>query len=144
VTTATKRRILNAALAIFATWPLAQIYLALSHHVDPWKLCGWGMYATPRMLVSARLGVERAGSISPYDFRQAPAAVQAAFADYVNATAVLGDLASTAAVEAALFAHDPAADRLIISVERTRLDRRTATMAMDTETRTAARPASRP
>jgi hypothetical protein len=43
-----KRRVLYAGLLLFTLWPLAHMYLATHFQVSPWKLAGWGMYATPR------------------------------------------------------------------------------------------------
>jgi hypothetical protein len=44
-----KLRLVHAALAAFTIWPLIQLVLVARFDVSPWKLCGWGMYSTPRL-----------------------------------------------------------------------------------------------
>jgi hypothetical protein len=43
-----KVAIVHAGLLLLTLWPLAQIGLSLRWDVSPWKLAGFGMYATPR------------------------------------------------------------------------------------------------
>lgn len=43
-----KARGVHAALVLLTLWPLAQLGLVARFDVSPWKLAGWGMYATPR------------------------------------------------------------------------------------------------
>ncbi len=50
-----KKRIVYLTLLALTLWPLAHIGLAMQYGLSPWKLCGWGMYATPRL---GTLGME--------------------------------------------------------------------------------------
>jgi len=50
-----KKRIVYLALLMLTVWPLAHIGLAMQYGLSPWKLAGWGMYATPRL---GTLGME--------------------------------------------------------------------------------------
>jgi hypothetical protein len=43
-----KRLVVHGALALLTLWPLVQMGLVARFEVSPWKLAGWGMYATPR------------------------------------------------------------------------------------------------
>jgi hypothetical protein len=43
-----KTRVVHGALVALAVWPAMQICLVQRWDVSPWKLAGWGMYATPR------------------------------------------------------------------------------------------------
>jgi hypothetical protein len=43
-----KRRLVYGALVFLTIWPLAHMVLAYAYGLSSWKLCGWGMYATPR------------------------------------------------------------------------------------------------
>ena len=48
MTVAGKQRVVHAAILAFALWPCVQLALVARWDVSPWKLAGWGMYATPR------------------------------------------------------------------------------------------------
>jgi hypothetical protein len=56
----TKARVLSVALALLTLWPAVHIFLAVRHGLSPWKLAGWGMYASPRF---GPLGLEISGRI---------------------------------------------------------------------------------
>jgi hypothetical protein len=43
-----RRRLVVALLVLLTVWPVVHLWLAFRFQVSPWKLCGWGMYATPR------------------------------------------------------------------------------------------------
>lgn len=43
-----KRRLVHGLLVFLTVWPLAHMVLAHRYGLSSWKLCGWGMYATPR------------------------------------------------------------------------------------------------
>lgn len=43
-----KRRIVHGALVFLTIWPLMHMTLSARYGLSSWKLCGWGMYATPR------------------------------------------------------------------------------------------------
>lgn len=49
MTLARKQQVLTAGLIGFTLWPLAQMELVHRFGISPWKLAGWGMYATPRI-----------------------------------------------------------------------------------------------
>jgi hypothetical protein len=49
LTLARKQQILTAGLVGFTLWPLAQMELVRRFGISPWKVAGWGMYATPRI-----------------------------------------------------------------------------------------------
>ena len=48
VPTRAKQRLAVGILAALVTWPGIHFALYRIHGIDPWKLCGWAMYARPR------------------------------------------------------------------------------------------------
>jgi hypothetical protein len=65
---ARKSRIVSVALLAVALWPVVQMVLVRRYDVSPWKLAGWGMYATPRF---GMVGMEVYGrSSSSGDWQQ--------------------------------------------------------------------------
>ena len=46
------------ALTLLTLWPAVHVFLAVRYDLSPWKLAGWGMYASPRF---GPLGVEISG-----------------------------------------------------------------------------------
>ena len=42
-----KRNMVGLILALMALWPAVHFGLYRAYHIDPWKLCGWAMYARP-------------------------------------------------------------------------------------------------
>jgi len=56
-----KSRIVHLGLALVAVWPLVHMTLVRRFDVSPWKLAGWGMYATPRFDL---LGMEIYGHVA--------------------------------------------------------------------------------
>src|SRR5262249_39698209 len=45
---AAKTKMVVAGLAALTLWPLMQLAICARWDASPWKLAGWGMYATPR------------------------------------------------------------------------------------------------
>jgi hypothetical protein len=60
----TKATIVYLTLIALSVWPLCHIALVRHYGLSPWKLAGWGMYATPRF---DGVGMEIFGRIRPTD-----------------------------------------------------------------------------
>jgi hypothetical protein len=123
LTIARKTRLLVAGVGLVTLWPLVHLGLCARYDVSPWKLAGWGMYATPR---PRTLGMEvhgRPGDAAPFAQLTAPApALQRAGADFLERWRGLGRLARRDGVAAAVFAAQPAWTELRIEVYRSHLD----------------------
>lgn len=48
MSTKAKRNLALAALVGLALWPAIHFGLYRAYAIEPWKLCGWAMYARPR------------------------------------------------------------------------------------------------
>jgi hypothetical protein len=71
---ALKGKILAVALCALTAWPAVHIYLVKRFDLSPWKLGGWGMYASPRF---GMLGMEvygRTGADAEWTKLTAPSA----------------------------------------------------------------------
>ena len=44
-----KRVITGMGLTLFTLWPLLHRVLVVQYEVNPWKLCGWAMYTSPKV-----------------------------------------------------------------------------------------------
>ena len=93
MTFALKKRVVTTALIGFSLWPLAQIELVHRFAISPWKLCGWGMYATPRISPSIAILVQQ-GDEAPAPMRVVPPDLRAASEDFQFRRLWLGDLAA--------------------------------------------------
>jgi len=119
-----KSRIVHLGLALVAVWPLVHMTLVRRFDVSPWKLAGWGMYATPRFDL---LGMEIYGHVAATgDAEQltTPSGPERdAGATYLERYRWLRALADDRDLtDVVLMAH-PAWDRVTIVVFRPELDR---------------------
>lgn len=126
----TKRRAVTALLAAIALWPLVQLALVARYDVSPWKLAGWGMYATPRfdfvgMEVYGRTpggGEEQLTAPSPAVRQQATA--------FLESYRWLRHLTPRDGLTGAVLAENPGWDEVRLVVFRPSLDRRTGMVVM--------------
>jgi hypothetical protein len=92
LTLARKKQLLAAGLIGFTLWPLAQMELVRRFGISPWKLCGWGMYATPRISPAIAILVQE-GDEAPAPMRVVPPDLRVACEDFQPERLWLGDLA---------------------------------------------------
>lgn len=130
----TKRRIVHTGLLVFALWPAVQIALVQVFEVNPWKLMGWGMYATPQMPPELRLACDGPGGPGACPWPVLPPELEAAQLEFLRRRLGLGRLARPDQLAAALFAHDPALEGLSIEVVQPVLNVRTARIEERTTT----------
>lgn len=73
MTTRAKRRLAVAALVVLGVWPAIHFGLYRQYAIEPWKLCGWAMYARPRSTQQVALMELHDGHLRPIHQISAPA-----------------------------------------------------------------------
>ncbi|MCW5889979.1 MAG: hypothetical protein KIT14_05445 [bacterium] len=120
-----KTRVVHAALALLSLWPLAQMGLVARWDVSPWKLAGWGMYATPRFDM---VGMEVYGRLPDGGEQQltdAAPALRAQATAFLESYRWLRDLAPHARFARAVLAANPQWTAVRLVLFRPTLDART-------------------
>ena len=123
-----KRRAVAALLAFAALWPFAQRALVARYGIDPWKLAGFAMYATPSMPVLVALFVPEGGRLALVDETSLDPALRARLDRFRAERLALGRLREPEDLARAFLAARPAATGVVVSVQRTDLDPATARM----------------
>jgi hypothetical protein len=121
-----KRNAVLALLACAGLWPLGHRVLVARAGVDPWKLAGFAMYATPSLPVLVAIFVPRDGRLVLVDEATLPAAARERLDRFRAERLALGRLREPEDVARALLAARPDAGGVMIVVQRTDLDPRTA------------------
>ena len=117
----TKRRLVLAFLVCIATWPLAHRFLVARFEIDPWRLCGWAMYCTPKLQVEVAVVPERAGRPIELDL---PPSLREEANRFAGRRAVLGRFVNP--VLLARHALDRLeADSVVVTIQHDRLDPQT-------------------
>ena len=101
-----KKAVLAAGLVAFTLWPLAQMELVRRFGISPWKLCGWGMYATPRIAPAIAILVQH-GDEAPAPMRVVPADIREACEEFQPRRLWLGDLATPDEIGEMVLASNP-------------------------------------
>jgi hypothetical protein len=86
-----KKQVLAAGLIGFTLWPLAQMELVRCFGICPWKLGGWGMYATPRISPGISILVQR-GDEAPAPMAVVPPGVRVSCENFQTRRLWLRDL----------------------------------------------------
>jgi hypothetical protein len=132
-----KRNAVAALLAFVAIWPIAHRALVARYEIDPWKLGGFAMYATPTLPVL--LGVlvegegEGAGRLVPLDESSLPLAARARLDRFRVERVALGRLREPRDAARAILAARPDLHGLVVLVQRTTLDPRSARTVASTQ-----------
>jgi hypothetical protein len=121
-----KRNTVAALLAFTALWPLAQRGLVARFQVDPWKLGGFAMYATPTLPVLVAAFGGRTGGFVLLDESTLPADVRARLDRFRVERVALGRLREPRDSARAILAARPDLHGVVLVVQRTTLDPRTA------------------
>ena len=129
-----KVRLLAIGFLVVSVWPLAQVALVQTFGGNPWKLFGWGMYATPQPVTSVQLFKIREGELIWFDTAGFPAELQREIRDYEIARRDLGQLLSPARLAARMMDTLPHLEEIIIRVNTKRLDRASARIATESKT----------
>jgi len=128
-----KRNAVLALLAFAALWPLAQRGLVARFGVDPWKLAGFALYATPSLPLLVALFVPEQGRLVLVDEASLPEPVRARLERFRVERRALGRLREPEDVARALLDARPDASGVMIAVQRTDLDPRSARTASGKE-----------
>jgi hypothetical protein len=128
-----KRNAIAVLLGFVALWPLAHRGLVARLGIDPWKLSGFAMYATPSLPVLVSLVVpERAGP-APLDEAALPAWVKAELDRFRVERLALGRLREPAAEARALLVARQNLSSLAVLVQKSTLDADTGRITTSTE-----------
>lgn len=119
-----KKQVLAAGLIGFSLWPLAQMELVRRFGISPWKLAGWGMYATPRITPGIAIYVQRANE-APAPMRVVPPEVSVACETFALKRLWLHDLAPPDAIGQLVLASSPDYHRATILILEPMLDTET-------------------
>jgi hypothetical protein len=121
-----RRNAVVALLAVAALWPLAHRVLVARFAIDPWKLGGFAMYATPTLPVLVAVFAPQAGRLALLDESTLPAGVRARLDRFRVERVALGRLREPRDAARAILAARPDLHGVVLVVQRTTLDPRTA------------------
>ncbi len=128
-----KRTAIVALLAAVALWPLAHRALVARYGIDPWKLGGFAMYATPNLpVLVAAVGTIASGGTIMIDEATLPVWVRRDLDRFRVERAALGTLRDPEDVGRMLLAARPDVASVGILIQRTTLDPATATIRVAT------------
>ncbi len=121
-----KRRVLLTALAALVAWPIAHPFVVEALDLDPWRFCGFAMYATPstyQRVYLIELRGDREVHLHPSWFSDdAKDRIQ----EYKRQRSVLGELLPPHEVAELVFAERPEIEGLKIVVQRDAISARTS------------------
>jgi hypothetical protein len=123
-----RTRAIVAVVALIVFWPLVQRVLVATHDVNPWRLAGFAMYATPTPPVLVVAFEPRGEGGIPIDHRGLSASTQQAFGRFEQERHALGDFRRPDEVAAAVLRARPELSEVVILVQRMVLDPGTARM----------------
>jgi hypothetical protein len=131
-----KTRLVVAGLALLTLWPVVHVGLCARYDVSPWKLAGWGMYATPRpRTIGMEVHGRTAGDAAFVQLNGPSPALQAEGAAFLERWRWLGRLARLDGFAAAVFTERPTWNELRIEVYRSHLDAATGMVGLRREDR---------
>jgi hypothetical protein len=126
-----KVNVAAGVVLLVALWPLVHRVLVARFDVNPWKLGGFAMYATPAPpLVVAVFGL-RDGKLVRVTPQTLPLAQRDALRRFEIERHALGELRRPDALAREILAADASLDQLSVVVQRTTLDRASARLASE-------------
>jgi hypothetical protein len=128
-----KRNAVALLLAWVAVWPLVQRGLVARFAIDPWKLGGFAMYATPSLPLLVALQVPRDGQLVLLDESTLPPPTRAALRRFRVERLALGRLRSPDDAARAVLEARPDLPAVVVLVQHTTLDPRSARTRAETE-----------
>jgi hypothetical protein len=114
----------------FTLWPLVQMELVRRFEVSPWKLAGWGMYATPRIAPGIAILVQR-GAEPPAPMAVVPSQVRVACENFAPRRLWLRDLAPPDRIGQLVLAASPDYRTAIVRIIQPVLDTETGMVRTD-------------
>lgn len=124
MSTSVKQSVAATALAALFVWPAIHFTLTQTAGVDPWKLCGWAMYARPRRAQQLALMELRDGATAP--IREISDAAREELRRVSASRAALGALQSMESFGRLLLDERPDADGVRVVVRTIAFDCATA------------------
>lgn len=128
-----KRDAVAALLAFVALWPFAQRALVARFEIDPWKLGGFAMYATPTLPVLVAVLTAQAGRLAPVDEASLPRDARARLDRFRVERVALGRFREPRDAARAILAARPELHGVVVVVQRTTLDPSTARTTASSE-----------
>lgn len=128
-----KRNAVVALLLAVALWPLGQRWLVARYHIDPWKLASFAMYATPNLPAVVLVVTGGPAGLTPLDERTLPAWTRQRLDRFRAERSALGLLRDPADVGRAVLQARPELPDVAVLVQRSRLDRHSALIAVTTD-----------
>jgi hypothetical protein len=128
-----KRNAVAALLGFVALWPLTQRGLVARFEIDPWKLGGFAMYATPSLPVLVAVFAPEAGRLALLDESSLPAEARARLDRFRVERVALGRLREPRDAARAILAARPELHGVVVVVQRTTLDPSTARTTASSE-----------
>lgn len=127
---------MHAGLVALTVWPLLHIYLVKRYDLSPWKLFGWGMYATPRFADAGMEVYGRRRDGGGFEHLSAPApSLRGPGIEFLNRYKWLRGLASSDAFARDVLALHPEWDQVKIVVSRPELVASTGMVVMKSDER---------
>ncbi len=117
-----KRALVQAALLIFAVWPVVHIGLVKRYDINPWKLAGWGMYSAPQLPCRLRVFCLTPDEVGLYELRTLDPVLEQKARQFLRRRRALRRLARPDALGAAVLEDAPAIDGVRIEVMQPFLD----------------------
>jgi hypothetical protein len=129
LTLTAKQRLVVAALAVLAVWPLAHRALVVRYDLDPWRFFGWAMYCTPKLPADIHLFTVEHGVRVPVELGSLTPAQRRSVHALQLRRSIWGSLATPERVGSAILAAKPDADIVEVVVSKWYLDPATAHIA---------------
>jgi len=123
-----KRAVVIIVLLWAGLWPFLHRLVVARYDVNPWKLSGWAMYATPRppvVVAALTMGPNGLAVIDESSLREKP---RRALERYRVRRHALGKLAAPTRTGEAILASHPDLESVVILVQTYHLDPATALM----------------
>ncbi|HEX6130870.1 MAG TPA: hypothetical protein VF044_04015 [Actinomycetota bacterium] len=123
-----KRRLVLLVVGAVALWPFAHRVAVARLDVNPWKLAGWAMYATPTPPILVAIFRPVPGGWALVDRLALPPAARKVLDRFERERHAIGDLRTPDDVARAVLAARRDLAEIAVVVERKRLDPATARM----------------
>jgi len=123
-----KQTVIVVLLVLVAVWPFGHRALVAAYDVNPWKLAGWAMYATPTPPVLAAIFQPVGKGGIPIPRESLPESVGVALDEFVMERHALGDFRRPDEVAALVLESNADLDEVVVMVQRMILDSKTALM----------------
>lgn len=123
-----KQTVIVVVLVFVAVWPFVHRALVAAYDINPWKLGGWAMYATPTPPVLAAIFQPMGKGGIPIPREKLPENVGVALDRFVMERHALGDFRRPDEVAALVLESQGDLDEVVVMVQRMILDPETALM----------------